>query len=103
MEKYEDTLRRSLINACQASYVPNIEKGRKEIISLPRKWVLDNIHCIATDMLDLSDEWEYRRLLELYDLLHRQLVIKLIELGINSNNEDVQEAANDFKDMIEKS
>ncbi|MCP4346878.1 MAG: hypothetical protein GY795_15285 [Desulfobacterales bacterium] len=103
MENYEDVIRRSLSNACQASFVRHIEKGRKEIVSLPRKWVLNNIHSIATDMLDLSDEWEYRRLLELYDLLHKQLVIELTELGTNSNNEEIQEAADDFKDMIEKS
>ena len=55
----EKILKDSLSDACQASYVPAIEKGREKILLLPKEWVIKNIHSIATEILDLSDEWEY--------------------------------------------
>ncbi len=93
----EKILKDSLSDACQASYVPAIEKGREKILLLPKEWVIKNIHSIATEILDLSDEWEYRRLLELYEKLDKNLLINLINTGLRSDNKDIKEAANDFK------
>jgi hypothetical protein len=52
--------------ACQAQHVRNIHVGRTAILSLPREWTTRNIESIANDSLNLADEWEYRRLLEVF-------------------------------------
>lgn len=96
MKEYENILRINLLDACQASYTPNISKARDIILELPREWVLGNIHHIATEILNLSDEWEYRRLLELYQMLDTELLTKLITIGLKSNNPEIKEAAYDF-------
>jgi hypothetical protein len=36
---------------------------------MPRGWVLERIERVAAESLVLADYWEYRRLLELADLL----------------------------------
>jgi hypothetical protein len=95
----EKLLKESLLDACQASYIPFMEKGRETILELPRGWVLKNIHCMAMEILNLSDEWEYRRLLELYKKLDKNLLINLVNMGLKNDNEDIKEAANDFKEV----
>jgi hypothetical protein len=96
MEENEIILRDSLLYACQASGAPAIIKGRKKIFALPRQWVIDNIHKIAQEILNLSDEWEYRRLLEIYKELDEELLKMLIAIGLENSNEEVRETANDF-------
>ena len=43
-----------------------------------------------------EDEWEYRRLLELYWLLDKKLVKRFALQGLKSENPDVVEAAEEF-------
>jgi hypothetical protein len=52
--------------ACQAQNMLNIELGRASLVTLPRKWLLEKIEAAAKPLLDTNDEWEYRRLLEVY-------------------------------------
>jgi hypothetical protein len=79
--------------ACDASYVPNINKGREIIYSMPREWVIQNIEDVATTVLNLTDEWHYTRLLEVYKNLNHNLYEKLITFGFKSANEEIVEAA----------
>ncbi len=81
--------------ACDASNAPNIVKGREIIFSMPREWVLENIEDVATESLNLTDEWHYIRLLEVYRGLNHNLYEKLIEYGLKSSNEEIVEAATD--------
>lgn len=97
MDNLASELRDKLLTACQSSYAPNIIRARDEILSLPREYVLNNISTIATESLNLADEWEFRRLLELYQLLDNELLQGLINIGIASGNEELKEAACDFK------
>ena len=82
--------------------VPTAERwpdhnGAQQVVALPRVWVLERIERVATETLDLADYWEYRRLLELADLLDAHLVQRLVLLGLANSDPDVQEAAEDFK------
>lgn len=88
---------RLLALACEAQHVGNIELGREGILSLPRNWLLERIESIADVQLDLDQEWEYRRLLEVYEKLDKQLLLRLIERGRASSDESLREAANDFR------
>lgn len=96
MDENEIILRDGLGDACQASGAPAIIRGRNKIYALPRQWVIDNIHSIAQEVLNFFDEWEYRRLLEVYEELDKGLLKKLVAIGLESSNEEVREAADDF-------
>lgn len=87
----------SLGKACDASNAPIITEGRKEILSMPKDFVIQNVHKIAEKILDLNDEWHFRRLLELYSELNDTLLYNLIEIGLKNPNIEIVEAANDFK------
>jgi hypothetical protein len=92
-----DELRTSLELACQPQNASLIVQGRSRDLALPREWVLDHIEQVAIAALDLSDYWEYRRLLELAELLDPGLLQRFVSLGLGNPDPDVNEAAEDFK------
>ena len=69
---------------------------REAILSLPRDWVLQNIEQIANPILEKGDYDEYRRILELYLELDRELTRKLANQAINHKDPDIKEAGEDF-------
>ena len=93
-----DQIRDALGYACRAQSDRAITRGRNEILALPRERVLQLIEDVAAETLPLSDEWEYRRLLELYELLDKGLLQRLVAAGLASGNPEVREAAEDFRD-----
>lgn len=82
--------------ACQPTYVPSIVRGRSQVLALPRSWVLEHIEEVAIAAHDLSDYWEYRRLLELVELLDSGLLRRFVSLGLGNHDPEVNEAAEDF-------
>ncbi|HEY7330174.1 MAG TPA: hypothetical protein VH592_21230 [Gemmataceae bacterium] len=92
-----DALKAAVSLACEPSSVPRITQGRAEVLAMPRSWVLALIEQVAYETLDLTDEWEYRRLLELFQQLNSSLVQRLIAHGLNSPDADIREAAEDFR------
>jgi len=95
---FEHDLREALGRACQAQNTAVITQGRREILALPRDAVLQSIERIAADSLPLDDEWEFRRLLEVYEQLDRGLLRRLVETGLMSSNAEIKEAAEDFRE-----
>ena len=94
-----DALREAVEQACQCTYAPKIVAGRHQVLAMPRAWVLEHMERVAVECLDLSDDWEFRRLIELAQLLDVELVRRLIPLGMGSTNPEVVEAAEDFKNL----
>lgn len=92
-----EELRSSLEWACQPQNASLIVQGRSRVLALPREWVLEHIEQVAIAALDLSDYWEYRRLLELAELLDPGLLQRFVSLGLGNPDPDVHEAAEDFK------
>ena len=82
--------------ACQAQRVDNIERGRRGILSLPIHWTLTHIEAAAEPLLQTNDEWEWRRLLEVYALLDHALWRKLAERAVCHSDSDIREAGQDF-------
>lgn len=82
--------------ACQSQNERNITLGRKALQEIPRNWVLNNIERNAEHLLQLNNEWEFRRLLELYSLLDKTILSKLINRGINNPNAVIREVCADF-------
>lgn len=87
-----------IVLSCQCQNVANINLGRHAILSLPREWVANQIQSIANEQLDLNDEWEYRRLLELYEQLDKDLFTAHISLGLSSSDPEIVAAAVEFRD-----
>ncbi len=82
--------------ACQPQNAWRIERGRESVLAMPRPWVLENVSTVAEQALDLSDYWEYRRLLELLNLIDPRLLRPFLPPGLASPDPDVRDAAEDF-------
>jgi hypothetical protein len=89
-------LTRLLELACSAQHIGNIQLGRGYLVDVPRVWLLDHIQPVAEELLASGDDWEYRRLLELYERLDERLLKELITRGRVSENGEIREAAEDF-------
>jgi len=94
---FPDELRVALERACQAQNISVITQGRSEILAMERDAVVQRIERVAGETLRLDDEWEFRRLLELYEQLDRGLLRRLIDVGLASSSGEVREAAEDFR------
>ena len=88
--------------ACQSQNERNIELGRTPLLALPRAWLLDRIEAAARPLLELGDEWEYRRLGEVDLELDQELVRGLIARGRDSQDEGIKEAAEDFLQALDR-
>jgi hypothetical protein len=86
--------------ACQAQHIANIQLGRNALWKLPREWLLAHIEIAAEPLLQLQEEWEFRRLLEVFWELDRELVRKYANQGLKSQNPDIREASEDFLEML---
>ena len=84
--------------ACKAQHLDCIILGRKLIKKMPTDWVIQHLPEAVKVNLYLDDEWEYRRLLELISEVAPQLLKEYIAIGLESNNWEVREAAEDFLD-----
>lgn len=99
-----DAVMRYLLElACQAQNAQNIRLGRAALLGLPRAWLLANIEHHADPLLQLQDEWEYRRLGELYAQLDDDLLGRLVTRGLASLDTDIRQAAHDFEDWLARS
>jgi hypothetical protein len=93
-----DKLREAVELACKPQNASRIVTGRKQVLAMPRQWVLERIENVAAESLDISDEWEYRRLLELAAILDAALLQRVVALGLGCDDPEIQEAAEDFRD-----
>ena len=91
-----DNLREAIEMACQSQNANRIVAGRARVLAMPRLWILDQVERVAIETLALSDYREYRRLLELAEMLDPRLVQRFVALGIDSDDPNVREAAKDF-------
>jgi hypothetical protein len=88
----ESLLRR----ACGATHERLITLGREYLLEANRPWLVSRIERLAESSVNLKDEWDFRRLLELYQMLDQALLARLVEVGLRSSNPAISEAAQDF-------
>lgn len=79
----------------------DIELSRKAILSLPKTWVLANIEKSAEPLLQDGTDEEYRRLLELYIDLDRELTQRLVIRALQHDDPDIHEVGEDFQNYLE--
>lgn len=73
---------------------------RDIILSLPRDWVLARIEQAAEPLLSDGTYDEYRRFLELYELLDRGLTLKLARRAAAQSDPDIREAGQDYLEKL---
>src|SRR5260370_32901 len=76
--------------ACEPSYVPTIKQARQAILTLPRRWTIEHVEAAAEILLPSSDDWVYRRLLELYAILDRELTLKFARHAAEQENPEIR-------------
>jgi hypothetical protein len=79
----------------------DIELCRKVILSLPKTWVLANIEKSAEPLLQAGTDEEYRRLLELYIDIDRELAQRLAIRALQHDDPDIREVGEDFQNYLE--
>jgi hypothetical protein len=82
--------------ACQCQNIGNIMSGRQGILSLPRAWILEHIEDLAEPLLQLEDDYEWWRLLEVYDALDKQMAKRLALRAANHPNHTIKEAGESY-------
>ena len=78
----------------------DIELCRKAILSLPKTWLLANIEKSAEPLLQDGTDEEYRRLLELYIDIDRELIQRLAIRALQHDDPDIREVGEDFQNYL---
>lgn len=86
--------------ACQPTNVLPITIARDCLKQFPVEWVSPKIKQTVFRFIDITDDWDFRRLLELCDLISIDLLKWAITLGADSTNPDIIEAVDDFNEYI---
>ena len=87
-------------NACLGQNILPIRLGREkagEIIN--RDWLMKHFMEAADEVIDYSDEWEYRRLVELVMICIPELKESVLSRGMSSEDEEIREVVEDFKEL----
>ncbi|MGG4195699.1 MULTISPECIES: hypothetical protein [unclassified Paenibacillus] len=83
--------------ACMSQNIVLITLAREQLKKIPLKWLTQYFLEVANGSVDFDDEWEYLRLLELVREAVPELLDGLIDRGLLSENDEVQEAAEWFR------
>lgn len=86
-------------NSCLGQNYGPIDISRKKINEIDKDWLNQFILEVASTCIDCSDEWEYRRLVELVVLVLPELKQEVLKLGAQSENEEVREVVEDFQNL----
>lgn len=81
---------------CHLTGDGDLQQSRDFILSLPDDDVLNRIEEAAEPLLETGTQAEYRRLLELYELLDPALTYRLAHRASLSNDPEIKEAGEDF-------
>ncbi len=99
LEVSKQVLKVLIENACLGQNYGPIELGRRKISEVDRSWLKRYFIDVASTCIDYSDEWEYRRLVELVLFVVPELIHQILEYGKKSENEEVLEVVEEFQDM----
>ena len=83
-----------------ATNIMPITIARDCLKQFPVEWVSPKIKQTVFHFIDITDDWDFRRLLELCDLISIDLLKWAITLGADSTNPDIIEAVDDFNEYI---
>ncbi len=96
-EKASEIIQILLSYACNPTHIAPITYSRECLRQLPSEWVSSKIKDCVFKSVNIYDDWEYRRLLELSEMISEELLEWVISIARYSDNPDIIEAAEDFK------
>ena len=99
LEVSKQVLKILIQNACLGQNLGPIEISRRKIKEIDRTWLKQYFVEVASTCTNCSDEWEYRRLVELTILIVPELKQEIVQLGMQSENEEVREVIEDFQNL----
>ena len=86
-------------NSCLGQNYEPIDLACKKINEIDKNWLRQYFIEVASSCIDYSDEWEYRRLVELVFGVVPELKQKILEFGAKSENDEIREVVEDFQDL----
>lgn len=86
-----------LESACHGQNLGPIVLARDLLKNISSEWLYQNLPIVVQECIDMEDEWEYRRLLEVVRDVVPLLLKEYVAAGLASENEEVREAAEDFE------
>lgn len=101
LEEYPIKISREILkvlieNACLGQNHAPIEIARNKICEINSKWLENNFFEVSNECINYSDAWEYRRLVELVSICIPKLKQRVLEIGLNSLDEEVREVVEDY-------
>ena len=103
LHKYPPEISRQILRiliewACQPQNDTPIILARKKMDEIDKEWLKTCFLKVAKECVDFSDYWEYRRLLELIVLVLPEVKQEALKLCEDSENEDILEVIEDYKE-----
>jgi hypothetical protein len=101
LDRLPETSRKAVLGtlldyACKSQNCANIQPAREAIARIPQRTLTQILEPAINTYLDIDDEWEYRRLLELLKDRDPHLLARYVDRGLVAGNLEVREAAQDF-------
>jgi len=92
-----DIIKILLSYACTPTHIAPITYARNLISQIQTEWICEKIKNLIFKSINIYDDWDYRRFLELSEMISDDLLDWAISISNHSQNPDIIEAAEDFK------
>ncbi len=91
-----------LFYACNPTHIAPIIYSRNCLSQLSSEWLCAKIKDLVFQSVNIYDDWEYRRFLELSEIISKDLLEWAISISSHSSNSDIIDAAADFTERLIK-
>ena len=93
-----DIIKILLSYACTPTHIAPITYARNLLSQIQTEWICEKIKDLVFKSINIYDDWDYRRFLELSKMISDDLLDWAISISNHSQNPDIIEAAEDFKE-----
>lgn len=83
--------------ACYGQSESGILFGRKQIEKIPKRWLQEHLITVVKNDFEYTDDWNYRRLLELVSKQVPELMGDMLLINLDTTNPDLLEVIEDFR------
>lgn len=102
LDRYDDCISEKVLIvllqwACYGQHIAGIMMGRKYLAEIPREWLKAHLLNVVKNHFEYSDDWNYRRLLEVVAELLPECKDEVLFINSKSTDPDLIEIINDFK------
>ena len=71
--------------------------GRKYIAKIPKQWLQEHLLTVVKEYFDYTDDWNYRRLLELVKEQIPELLNDIIDINSDTDNPHLLAVIEDYR------